>query len=216
MLMGAEVPDSRVVEVLTAFAPLSDFCLVGGTIYFVNCQARWGALRLEDNATFAAACRLLDRIGVPQFATGSEWSEWVTRTVPLAGGFLYDGQSYRFSEASCTWQSRAGLSVKGIGSGCKLDFANIPFAEAERISDLEGCGWPPLPEHGIRQAAPATASWTVEVDGRSIRVVALEIDCGAYHPEPTTLNVFFQGTAQDPDSGDDRDVSGSLYCRVVS
>jgi len=214
--MNAEIPDARVVEVLTAFAPLSDYCLVGGTIYFINCQARWGALRLRDNATFAAACRFLARIGVPQFGTGAEWSEWVTRTVPLAGGFLYNGQIYRFSEASCTWQSGAGLSVKAIGAGCKLDFANIPFADAERISDLEGCGWPPLPEQGIRRAAPASAPWTVEAEGRSISVVALEIDCGAYHPEPATLNVFFQGTAQHPVRGGDQDLSGSLYCRLVS
>jgi hypothetical protein len=214
--MNAEVPDARVVEELTAFAPLSDYCLVGGTIYFINCQAEWGALRLRDNATFAAACRLLARIGVPQFGTGAEWSEWVTRTVPLAGGFLYAGQSHRFAEGSCTWQSGAGLSVKAIGAGCRLDFAGIPFTDAERISDLEGCGWPPLPDEGIRRAAAAPAPWSVEVDGRCIRVVALEIDCGAYHPEPATLNVFFQGTAQDADRGDDRDISGSLYCRVIA
>ncbi len=197
-----------------AFAPLSDYCLVGGTIYFINCQARWGALRLEDNATFAA-CRMLSRIGVPQFATGGEWVEWVARTVPVAGGFLYGGQSYRFAEASCTWQPGGRLSVKGVGANCKLDFPGIPFPDAAHISELEGCGWPPTPDEGIRRAAAAPSPWTIEVDGRSVRVLALEIDCGAYRPEPATLNVFFQGTAHDPIAGGDRDVSGSLYCRVV-
>src|SRR5262245_16541795 len=104
MALDNDVPDARVIEVLTSYAPLSDYCLVGGTIYCVNCQARWLALRLEDDATFAAAGRLLSRLGVPQFANGEEWLDWIRRTIPLSGGFLYRGQSFRFQEASCSWQ----------------------------------------------------------------------------------------------------------------
>jgi hypothetical protein len=64
-----------VIEFLKSHAPLSDYCLGGGTIYVVGPQARWHALRMEDNAMFAAACQLLARLGVPQFGTGDEWLE---------------------------------------------------------------------------------------------------------------------------------------------
>lgn len=214
--MDSEVADARVVARLTAFAPLSDLCLVGGTIYFINSQASWNVLRMENDAFFEAACRLLTRIGTPQFGTSDEWSEWVRRTAPLAGGFLYDGQRYRFAKASCTWQADAGLTVKAIGANCSLDLAGIPFQDAERISDLEGCGWPPGSHNGIRRPRVGPPACIVEVEGRKISVAALEFHCGAYHAEPATLNVFFQGSVQDSVSGDDQSISGSVYCRVVA
>jgi hypothetical protein len=74
------VSDSRVVEELTAYAPLSDFCLVEGLIYFRNFQGYWMSLILEEDDLWLAAKDYLHRVGAPVFESGEDWSEWVHRT----------------------------------------------------------------------------------------------------------------------------------------
>jgi hypothetical protein len=214
--MDSEDWDARAIEALTASAPLSDCCLVGPFIMTLNCQARWSAWRPRDDRIYSAARRVLIRTDVPRFSSEEEWIKWLTKTIPVAGGFLLDRESYRFTESICNWKPGAGLAVSATGQHCKLQFDGIPFPGAERIADVEGHDWPPSPHGEIRRPKKLPGRCEVEAGGFAIRDLDLEIDCGAYHTDPESLNVSFQGFARTPGQRKDKHISGSLYCRVAT
>jgi len=173
-------------------------------------------LRIGDDAVYAASLRLLPKLGVRQFTSDEEWLDWCRRTVPVPGGFLYRRLPYRFQQAFCAWQPGSGLAAKATGTDCALNFAHVPITGVRHVADLEGCDWPPqLPTQGFRRPAPVDFPWAMRAGSRTLKIVSIEIDCGAYNAEPETLNVFFHGEASESSEEPEHTVSGSLCCRIV-